>query len=463
MKHSCLLLLAAASLLLVATAQSATRPSYGGTLRIEVTGSIASLDPARGDLFSADTSLRDRIAPLLFDTLVKLDESGRPRPALAISWSADQDFRRWRFVLRPRVRSHDGSRLVPRLVVASISAANPAWRVHLLGDDLVIESDGPMPDLLSVLACPRYSVVARAADAALIGTGPFRVADFQVGKHLLLRANEEYWGGRPFLDAVDVTMARSYRDQALDLQLDRADVIEIPADQVRRATQEGQRLVMSSPVELLAILCSPRMSDARMREALSASIDRASIHSVLLQRQGEPAGSLLPQWLSGYAFLYPISRNEERLRQLRAGLSPISLSVAYDWSDPVGRSIAERVVVNARDAGINLSVFGENLSARQPNAEMRIVRIALPSTDSSVALADTASALGRNDLAQQIAAAKSPDVLFNAESTLIHDYVLIPLVYLPEVHALGGRVRNWSVPRQGGWSLDDVSLALEKP
>ena len=74
-----------------------------------------------------------------------------------------------------------------------------------------------------------------------------------------------------------------------------------------------------SPVRVLALVFSPRFDDARAREALALAVDRSAIHSVLLQRQGEVSGALLPQWLSGYAFLFPATADLGRARQLAAG------------------------------------------------------------------------------------------------------------------------------------------------
>src|SRR5438874_1672177 len=89
-----------------------------------------------------------------------------------------------------------------------------------------------------------------------------------------------------------------------------------------------------------------------MREALALSVDRNSIHSVLLQSQGEISGALLPQWLSGYSFLFPSARNLPRARQLSAGAAP--LTFAYDRQDAMMRSIGERIAVNVMEAGIVL-------------------------------------------------------------------------------------------------------------
>lgn len=389
MKRSAYPLFAAASLmLLVCPVGAASRPRYGGTLRVEVSASPASLDPAQQTPFG--TSTQEQLSALLFDRLLILDSQGTPLPALAASWQHDPDYRRWIFRLRSGVLLHNGAPLRPHLVVMSLAASNPNWRVRLQGDDVVIESSSPIPSMLAELACTRNSVVVHSEAGGVVGTGPFRVSAWEPGKRLLLAANNDYWGGRPFLDSVDIAFGRAQRDQALDLQLGRVDLIEIAPDQVRRAQQEGQRIVASAPAELIALAFSdkPSVKETALREAISFSIDRATIQSTLLQKQGEAAAGLLPQWVTGYSFLFPVNANLERARQLRRELSaPPSLTLAYDWNDPLARAIAERVSINARDAAISIQSYEENLAARGANADFRLVRMPLPSNNAAAALA----------------------------------------------------------------------------
>jgi hypothetical protein len=60
---------------------------------------------------------------------------------------------------------------------------------------------------------------------------------------------------------------------------------------------------------------------ARLREALSSSLDRGTMAGALLQKQAEPATALLPEWLSGYAFLFAGDRNLDRTMEMRAVLT----------------------------------------------------------------------------------------------------------------------------------------------
>jgi ABC-type transport system substrate-binding protein len=460
MRRSPYLLFAAASLLLALhPAAGATRPRYGGTLRVELGAAPTSLDPGQTTFLD---STQEQLATLMFDRLVELDQQGRPQPALAASWQHEPDYRRWLFHLQAGVLLHNGSPLRPHLVVMSLGASNPSWHVRLQGDDIVIESSSPIPNLLAELACARNSIVVHTEAGAVVGSGPFRVSAWESGKRLALTANEDYWGGRPFLDSIEITFGRSQRDQALDLQLGRADVVEVPPDQIRRAQQEGQRVAVSAPAELIALAFSdkPTVKEPAFREAISLSIDRSAIQSTLLQKQGEAAAGLLPQWVSGYSFLFPLATGLERARQLRRDLGAVpSLTLAYDWSDPLARAIAERVSVNARDADIAIQPYGENLSARGTNADARVVRMPLASSDPAAALGAISAAIGRRSAMQ----ANSPEELYATDRALRSEFRLVPIVYVPQAWALAAGVRDWLTPRQGGWRLADVWLEGEKP
>jgi ABC-type transport system substrate-binding protein len=238
-------------------------------------------------------------------------------------------------------------------------------------------------------------------------------------------------------------MGRGTRDALLELEVGRADVAEIGLGDIRRAA----RVAQSMPVELLALVMAPSIPPEQ-REALALSIDRASIHQVLLQRQGVISGALLPQWLSGYAHLFSTARDLPRARQL-ARAAP--MAAGYDPTDPAAKAIADRIAVNAREAGLSLRAGGEN-------APVRLARVRAASPDPAQALAAMAQAFGL-DFA---GASGSAAALYAAEKAMLEDYRVIPLVHLPDSYALGRQVRNWRVTAWGGWDPANVWLSAEK-
>ena len=446
----CASILLAVSSILCANAPAATRPRYGGVLRIKLRVSVSSLDPGGSPdaLAAGEQSAKDRIVRLLGDGLVRLDSSGTPRPMLAVSWDRNAEASNWRFRLRRGVQWQDGSRLDGPSVAAALQPVLKGIAVTGSGLSVMFESQHSMPDLLSILGEARTAIVR--TDGAIVGAGPFRLTQWEPGRHAVLVANENYWAGRPFLDSIDIEMGRTPREQVADFELDRADLVELSVADARRASQRGRRLWTSPPTELLALrFVRGRAVDPKLREAMALSIDRQSIYSVLLQRQGEVYASLLPQWVSGYAFSFPAAPDFARARQLAASL-PVStraLSLQTENIGTLARAVADRIAVNARDAGLMLRP-----AAPGARPDLELVRVRLTSPDPGAAFIDLMAAL---DLSAP--PANDPESRYSAEQAALEEHIVIPLAHLPELYGLGSRVRNWA-PAGWTWRIGDVWL-----
>ncbi|HEV8385025.1 MAG TPA: ABC transporter substrate-binding protein, partial [Candidatus Acidoferrales bacterium] len=163
----------------VESAHASTRPHYGGTLRVEIAARVASLDPAEKPAEWLEATAKQRLLNLAFDPLVRLDENGQPKPALAVSWTSDAAAKRWEFRLRRGVKFHDGTLLAPSDVVTALEKWRESWRVAYSGDAIVIQCDEEQPNLPFELSLVFIS--RRTADGAVVGTGPFRIANWQPG------------------------------------------------------------------------------------------------------------------------------------------------------------------------------------------------------------------------------------------------------------------------------------------
>jgi peptide/nickel transport system substrate-binding protein len=424
-----------------------TRPKYGDTLRI-VTSSASFLIPGS---YGADDSL----SRLMFDTLTASDGTGNLQPALATSWQADGENRRWQFWLRRNVIWHDGAPLAAVEVAQSIAAANTTWHVRPVGDSIVIETDTASPGLAAEVGMLRNAVMRRGADGTLIGTGPYKILSNANGR-TVLQVNQDDWRGRAFLDSIEITSGRLLRDQGLDLELGRADLAQASVEDLRRAASGRVRLSASRPVEMMALVFSSKHAtaqDDRLRDAIAQALDRTAIQTVFLQRQGEANAALLPNWMTGYAFAFPAAQDLARARQLRAQAgAQTPLAVGYTTADALARTIAERVVLNARDAG-----FVAQLATDMANADVVVERIELRSGEPFAAMSQVASEYG---LPLELKGASWQD-LFNAERDLLSRRVIVPIVHVPRVYAAGPRVRNFRVATDG--TIDVPQLWVATP
>src|SRR5579859_4921540 len=111
------LFLLVAGSLIAAPGRAATRPRYGGVLRVETRAAMGSLDPAT--LESKDVT-RERIASLLFETLVAFDETGAVQPKLASGWQHSADYKHWELEIRAGVKLHNGQPLTSTLAAESL-------------------------------------------------------------------------------------------------------------------------------------------------------------------------------------------------------------------------------------------------------------------------------------------------------------------------------------------------------
>ncbi len=437
---SCVIVFAALS------AMARTRPHYGGTLRVEIAG----------DPWERPTGVARR---LVYDGLTQLDSGGALRSALALTWEQDNNYHRWQFRLRPGLRFSDGSAVTAATVVASLTTscnANCPWdAVKAVGPLVVFTNDSPMPNLPALLASDQFLIALTAttdgkAPTGAIGTGPFLVSGFNNGV-LTLAANDNCWAGRPFADVIEIRVHRAVRDQWLDLGLGRADVVEVPAEQLRQAQQQRLVVLTSQPRELLALQVSETgpLGDVKLRGAIAAAIDRGALYNVIFQKQGEITASLLPQKMSGFSFLFSAERDLNKAHELRGGLATGTLTLSVS-GDGVMQLVAQRIALNLREAGFNVQI----LPSGAQHSDLALRRFPIAGTDPAAALERLLWDAGSfAPVSEQTTAS-----LYKREQSILNDKKIIPLLDLPLAFASGARVRDLHLRADGTPDLADASL-----
>jgi ABC-type transport system substrate-binding protein len=463
-----------------------TKPRYGGTLHVEFLAQSISFDPRTWKPGSREFGTNERLAALMFDRLVSVDSYGRFVGQLATEWSHDASARRWQFTLRAGVKFSDGVTLTAADAAAAFVPLLPEGvQVSASAGNLVFQCAEPRPDLLELLASGRFFIFRAHDDGTLRGTGPFTLditakTEKPAGNELAaaalaptvfhFTANENCWAGRPFLDKIEISFGIPPLRALFDLQAGRADLVELAPDVVRRANQSNVRVWASLPVTLYFLRfedAQPQAANTQLREALTLSLDRATMAGVLLQKQAEPAAALLPQWLSGYAFLFRAETDFERARQLRAALPPnvaggnSPLRLQMDILGDLARLLSERVAVNARQTGIavqsfskavahdagthalesaDLHLFAWRYSTLSPEEELRgLVKAAHAEEDVEGKLRDA-------------------DRRYAEEKRILEERKVMPLVAVPDYAALAANVRDWQPSSWGEWRLADVWL-----
>jgi hypothetical protein len=338
-----------------------------------------------------------------------------------------------------------------------------------------------MPDLPQQLAVGRNFIFRVANDGTLAGTGAFVLEHWDSGaspQQDVFAANAHCWAGRPFVDRLAISLGVESQRIEADLEFGLTDAGELAPDEIRIASERGVRTWSSQPVDLFVLEFDPRrpaVQDQRLREAIASAIDRGAIANVVLQRQAEPAGALLPQWISGYAFLFPAGPQSLAQNSPAAVKPAAPLVMVYDSQDAEARAVAERVVVDLRAAGIFAeAVAGSTPDGGAPAADVRVVRIPIAQPEPRAALA-LVLVLGALDAPASPSAsapspaapttaigsdASDPESLYAAERAALTDFRVVPIAHESEKWGLGATLRDWMATRWGDVRLEDVWLDL---
>ncbi|MDR3129960.1 MAG: ABC transporter substrate-binding protein [Treponema sp.] len=281
----------------------------GGELRFGYATEPATLDP----LSSSNTADGRSILFNVFEGLVKPDTSGGLEPALAESYSIEEEGRVYVFTLRRGVKFHDGSELGLEDVVFSLETAvetkfagfDSIEKVEIEGERnirLVLKS----PDVefltnLTVGITPRNNP---DREKRAVGTGPFMIESYAPQQSLVMVKNPNYWKkGLPHLDKVTYVFTADSSALLLALQGGSVDAGSLTGSLVEQLDPEAFTFVPdpSNSVQVLALNNATRpLDEPRVRLALSRAVDRQEIIDAAFFGHGEPSGSALIPGLSKY-------------------------------------------------------------------------------------------------------------------------------------------------------------------
>jgi len=274
----------------------------------------------------------------LYDRLVVLDDKLRIQPALATSWRLIDDYT-WEFKLRKGVTFHDGTPFtaddviftierVPNVPNSPNSFAQFTRAIESVKkvDDhtIIVRTRAPNPQQLQDFANV-FIVSAKAGKAATtadynsgkaaIGTGPYKLAEWVNGDHLVVVRNDKYWGPKPAWAKVTERVIAKDPTRLAALITGEVDAIDaVPIPDMERLRKEGKFSLFRGPAALVhyVALDSAReespfvtardgkpiknpLRDARVRKALSLAINRDLIARRLMEGSAVPASQLLSE------------------------------------------------------------------------------------------------------------------------------------------------------------------------
>lgn len=282
----------------------------------------------------------------VFEPLVDTSGDLGLRPHLAESWETPDD-RTWIFRLRPGVKLHDGRALTAREVAASLTAArdDPASRrkPELAGVESIEARDArtvvlrtrfpfsPLPNRLTELA---IAVPALQAGAPPVGSGPYRIQDWNLQGDIVLSAFEGYWRGAPSVRSLSFRVIPNQDTRLMQLRDGAVHVVfDVPAERVGEVDGwPGARVVQRQGLRVILLgmdsarARSPYVEadtnpfrDPRVRRAVALAIDRQRLVRETLGGLATPCDqAVAPEVFGHHSGLRPIPHDPEQARRLLA-------------------------------------------------------------------------------------------------------------------------------------------------
>lgn len=318
----------------------------------------------------------------VYEGLVKLDENGKIQPLLAKSWDISKDRKTYTFDLQENAKFSNGTPFTADSVKFSIERVkSPAWKISLKSYmDVVKNVKVVSPTKVQVtLKQPSnnwlFQMTTRigamysedgVSDLATkpVGTGPYVVKRRVRGDSLLLEQNPDYWGTKPQMTSVTFKYfkdATALNNAMLSNAIDVIGTLQAP-DSLNQFEDTNRFNVITGTtngeVTIALNNASGPMKDKKLRQAVSAGIDREAVLKAAWAGQGELIGSMVPPTDPWYEELTSISPYDPaKAKKLLAETGRSSLNLRFRVPNlPYATAPAQVVKSQLKKVGINANI-----------------------------------------------------------------------------------------------------------
>jgi peptide/nickel transport system substrate-binding protein len=262
-----------------------------------------------------------QVARTIYDTLTAPNEDGEYEPFLAESIESNETYDEWTITLREGVKFHDGTDLTAEVVKNNLDAyrgqyptRNPLLFLFVFQnlenveavDELTVRvtTNTPWPSMPAALfGTGRIGIMAQAqlddestCASNMIGTGPFKLVNWQRGVSLVAEKNEDYWGRDadgnqlPYLDEIEYQPFPDGGTRVTALLAGDVDVTHTgSAEQISllRQDRDAGRVNLIESEEYAEVsygmmnTSRPPFDSLTARRAVAASIDRETFNQVV--------------------------------------------------------------------------------------------------------------------------------------------------------------------------------------
>ncbi len=386
-------------------------PKMGGV----VTGFVSS-DPQNFDPAAIAGWDQGVIAPNLLEGLFRLSPDGREiEPAIAESFDVSEDGKTWTFNLRSGAKFHNGREITAddfkysfERVLNPETRSPKAWMLSIVvgaGDfqdgaadevtgirvvdaqTLEIELAEPLAPFKSMLASINLAVVPQEEvekwgedfGQNVVSAGPFSLGEWNLNQDVTLNAFEEYWNGRPYLDAVTFRFIGDENTRIVELDAGRLDMAWVPPAHWERFSTDpvykeklGWAETFHTDFIAVNLESEPFGANPKLRQAVRYALDLDAVIASL-QGRATVAQGILPPGLLGFdesAMLnYPVNLESAKALMAEAGYAD-GLPGTFDvilppWGNLI--KLLEIYQANLKEIGINIEIrpteFGPYMEA----------------------------------------------------------------------------------------------------
>ena len=282
-------------------------------LVVAVNGLYRSIEPIDGNSSNSLRIMNSIYDPIITRNYLEDPEGAELQAALATDWQRVDDLT-WQFTIREGVKFHNGAEMTAGDVAFTLSAAR-IWGKDALAPagtrytesfaevsaidakTVEVKTSIPDPNLPFRFVTPLGFVVPEAAYREMgveafgqkpIGTGPYRVVEFDPASHVRLEAFDDYWGGMPPLKSIEFRIVPEFSARLAGMISGEFDImVDVPIDEVEQATSLEGLTFVTRPSDNFIMLAyntldlpefAPNpMADVNLRYAMTAAIDRKTL------------------------------------------------------------------------------------------------------------------------------------------------------------------------------------------
>ncbi|MGO3180122.1 MAG: ABC transporter substrate-binding protein, partial [Brevibacterium linens] len=313
-----------------AQAAASETPDAENVLRIATDGFVDSFNPFTSFYLVPTNTFR-----YMYENLVANDaKDGSVTEGLATEWNTDSEGKVWTYTIRPDMKWSDGEPLTSKDVV---------WTYNqMMDNDEMAVANGSLVENFAKVEAPDDSTVKIALkeaqannpgqeipvvpehvwskidkpgefknDEKSVGSGPFQLDSYEANKSITLKANPNFWRGKPKLDEIQY---RYYTNSDAQVQAIRSGEVDFvtglsPDQFTALENADNVELNDGNGRRFNGISINPGVADAdgkefgtgnealkdkKVRQAIRAGIDTETLRKQVMQDYAQPATSFIP-------------------------------------------------------------------------------------------------------------------------------------------------------------------------